>query len=80
MIPAEKEHRDSNEYRKFRRQLFHESITQIFRSVHDAMESPIILRCSDGQYRRGIFSFGPYIADYPEQCYIASVVQGWCPK
>lgn len=79
-ILAEKEYRDSDAYRKFRRQLFCESLFQIFRSIRNAMISPIVLRCPDGKYRRGIFTLGPYIADYPEQCIIASVVQGWCPK
>lgn len=79
-ILVEKEYRDSNEGRKFRRQLFCEALSRIFRSIRDAMVSPIILRCPDGKYRQGIFCLGPYIADYPEQCIIASIVQGWCPK
>lgn len=77
---AEKEHRDTNEYRKFRRQLFHTSLKSIFEPIRDAMLKPIKVKCNDGKYRRAIFGFGPYIADYPEQCMITCVVQGWCPK
>ncbi|KAH9856101.1 hypothetical protein C2E23DRAFT_722466 [Lenzites betulinus] len=66
-------------YRKFRRQLFHSSISRILRSLKQFMESPDLVLCSDGYYRRVIYSLGPYIADYPEQALLACIVQGWCP-
>ncbi|KAF8814419.1 hypothetical protein BYT27DRAFT_7219856 [Phlegmacium glaucopus] len=44
------------------------------------MEKPRITRCGDGHYRRVIYGLGPYIADYPEQCLLACVVSGWCPR
>jgi hypothetical protein len=44
------------------------------------METPDIVRCPDGHFRRVIYSIGPYIADYPEQVWLAAVVQNWCPK
>jgi hypothetical protein len=44
------------------------------------MTEPVLLRCPDGFYRRVIFELGPFIADYPEQVYLAGIVQGWCPK
>lgn len=44
------------------------------------MLNPVCVKCPDGQYRRAIFGFGPYISDYPEQCHLACIVQGWCPK
>ncbi|TFK23429.1 hypothetical protein FA15DRAFT_656761 [Coprinopsis marcescibilis] len=34
----------------------------------------------DGYYRRVIYDFAAYIADYPEQVLLAGIVQGWCPK
>jgi Plavaka transposase len=37
-----------------------------------------VARCLDGYYRRIIFSLGPYIADYPEQVWLAGIVQHWC--
>lgn len=44
------------------------------------MTHPEVVRCFDGHYRRVIYSIGPYIADYPEQALVASIVQGWCPR
>lgn len=67
-------------FRRFRRQLFHSSITAIFQSLRPAMSKPIIMKCADGHLRRVIFGFGPYIADYPEQVLLACVVQDWCPR
>lgn len=78
--PAAKAYRDNNDYRKFRRQLFHTSLSQILEPIRDAMTNPIRVKCSDGNYRRAVLGLGPYIADYPEQCLLACVVQWWCPK
>lgn len=72
-------HGDIN-YRIFRRQLLHSSLHKILESIKPHMTSPKIVRCPDGHYRRAIFSLGPYIADYPEQCLLSSIVQGWCPR
>ncbi|KAF8812067.1 hypothetical protein BYT27DRAFT_7221263 [Phlegmacium glaucopus] len=44
------------------------------------MTVPEVVRCPDGHFRRAIYSLGPYIADYPEQVWLAGIVQGWCPK
>ncbi|KAJ7457137.1 hypothetical protein B0H11DRAFT_2160829 [Mycena galericulata] len=33
-----------------------------------------------GHLRRVIYGIGPYIADYPEQVWLAAIVQNWCPK
>jgi Plavaka transposase len=77
---ADKQHEDSNEFLKFRRQLFHESLAHILRSLRPWMSKPRITRCGDGHYRRVIYGLGPYIADYPEQTLLACVVSGWCPK
>jgi hypothetical protein len=44
------------------------------------MTTPEVVRCPDGHFRRAIYSLGPYIADYPEQVWLAGIVQGWCPK
>jgi Plavaka transposase len=44
------------------------------------MGSPKVVKCSDGHFRCAIFSLGPYIADYPEQVWLAGIVQDWCPK
>lgn len=44
------------------------------------MTVPEVVQCADGYSRRVIYGLGPYIADYPEQVWLASVVQNWCPK
>ena len=80
MIIAEWHHADDPEFRKFRRHLFHttlEAILEIFKSV---MEEPEVVKCPDGHLRRAVYGLGPYIADYPEQCLLSCIVQGWCPK
>lgn len=77
---ADKEHADSVEFRRFRRNLFHGSLSKILQPLRHGMEKPQILRYSDGHYRRTIYGLGPYIADYPEQVLLACIVQGWCPR
>jgi Plavaka transposase len=44
------------------------------------METYKVVKCPDRCYRRAIFSLGPYIADYPEQVWLAGIVLNWCPK
>ncbi|KAF7967364.1 hypothetical protein HWV62_34649 [Athelia sp. TMB] len=77
---TEKKHNNDTKYRKFRRQLFHSSLTKIMESLKQGMTTPEVLLCPDGHYRRVIYGLGPYIADYPEQALLACIVQGWCPK
>jgi hypothetical protein len=79
-VIAVKEHADSNEFRNFRRQLFHSSLARILSSLQPGMLVPEVVKCADGQYRRAIYGLGPYIADYPEQVLIAGICQSWCPK
>jgi hypothetical protein len=43
------------------------------------MTTPKVVKCPDGHYCRAIFGLGPYIADYPEQVWLAAIVSGWCP-
>jgi hypothetical protein len=49
-------------------------------SLKPGMTTPEIVRCPDGRLRRVIYGLGPYIADYPEQALLTSVVQGWCAR
>ena len=44
------------------------------------MSKSLVLRCPDGHYRHVIFDLAGFIADYPEQVYLAGTVQGWCPR
>lgn len=70
----------STMFRSFRRQLMHESLKTILSPLKPFMTKPDIVKCPDGHYRRAIYTLGPYIADYPEQVLIATVVSGWCTR
>ena len=67
-------------FRSFRRQLMHESLKTILSPLKPFMAKPDVVKCPDGHYRRAIYTLGPYIADYPEQVLIATVVSGWCTR
>lgn len=75
-----KKHRKKPEYAKFTRQLYHACLTRIFAPLKKGMTTAEIVRCPDGHLRRAFYSLGPYIADYPEQVWLAGIVQNWCPK
>ncbi|PPQ82127.1 hypothetical protein CVT24_012430, partial [Panaeolus cyanescens] len=75
-----KDHEDSDEFRKFRREVFHRSLEIILQSLKPGMSKPELVRYGDGHYRWTIYGLGPYIADYPEQVVLACVVQNWCPR
>ncbi|KAF8884399.1 hypothetical protein CPB84DRAFT_1816950 [Gymnopilus junonius] len=77
---TDKTHEDSDEFRVFRRQLFHASLNRILQSLRPWMEKPDVVRYADGHYRRTIYGLGPYIADYPEQVLLACIVQNWCAR
>ncbi|KAF7305261.1 hypothetical protein HMN09_00777000 [Mycena chlorophos] len=76
---TDKKHANSLAFRKFRRQLFHSSIARILSDVKPHMTKPKVSRCADRHFRRAIYGIGPDISDYPEQCLVTCVVQGWCP-
>lgn len=78
--PADREFKDDPQFRKFRRQLFHSSLSHILQPLKPGMTVPEVTRCPDGHFRRVIYGLGPYIADYPEQALLACIVQGWCPR
>ncbi|KAG6809918.1 hypothetical protein H0H92_014099 [Tricholoma furcatifolium] len=72
---------DNNlEFRKFKRQLYHASLSTILQSLRPGMSKPVVRRCPDGHYRRVIYDLAAYIADYPEQVLVGGIVQNWCPK
>ncbi|KAF7372792.1 hypothetical protein MSAN_00485000 [Mycena sanguinolenta] len=75
-----KKHRKKAEYQRFCRQLYHSSLALIYQPLKPFMETPEVARCPDGHWRRVIYGIGPYIADYPEQVWLAAIVQNWCPK
>ncbi|KAG6888151.1 hypothetical protein C0992_009495 [Termitomyces sp. T32_za158] len=67
-------------YQRFVCQLYHSCLSIIFQPLKAAMTVPEVIMCPDGHYRRAIYGIGPYIADYPEQVWLAGIVQDWCPK
>ncbi|KAG9223441.1 hypothetical protein PLEOSDRAFT_154734 [Pleurotus ostreatus PC15] len=73
-------HRKTKVFKQFCRQLYHSCLAKTFAPLQHGMTVPEIIRCADGHYRRAIYGLGPYIADYPEQVWLAAIVQGWCPK
>lgn len=77
---ATREFCDDGNFRKFRRQLLHSSLTKILEPLKDGMMMPEVVSFPDGHFRKVIYGLGPYIADYPEQALLACIVQGWCPK
>lgn len=69
--------KDEN-FRDFRRRLFHGCLTVINDTVKPYMKRWDLVRCSDHHFRRAIYGLGPHIADYPEQSVAAGTVYGWC--
>jgi hypothetical protein len=55
-------------------------LRKIYEPLRDYMESTDVVKCPDGHYRRAVYEIGPLIADYPEQVWLAGIVQNWCPK
>lgn len=80
IVKADKTHALSENFRNFRRQLSHTSIAQMLLPLKESFTTPEVNRCPDGHFRRTLYGAGPYIADYPEQCMLTAIVQGWCPK
>ncbi|KAJ6515253.1 hypothetical protein C8R45DRAFT_887963 [Mycena sanguinolenta] len=75
-----KRQRKTVAFQKFVRQMYHACLARVFEPLKAGMTTPEVVQCPDGHFRRVIYGFGPYIADYPEQVWLGCVVQGWCPK
>ncbi|KAK7049380.1 hypothetical protein VNI00_005981 [Paramarasmius palmivorus] len=73
-----KNERKSPAFQKFCRQLYHICLAKALEPLRSGMETPEVVRCPDGHFRRAIWELGPYIADYPEQVWLSGIVQGWC--
>ena len=74
------EFHDDSGFCKFCCQLLHWSLAKILKSLKPGTIVPEVVRFPDGHFRKVIYRFGPYIADYLEQALIACIVQGWCAK
>lgn len=77
---ARQRHRGKTDYMTFCRQMYHSCLAKIFEPLKAGMTTPELIRCPEGHWRKAIYGLGPYIADYPEQVWLAGIVQGWCPK
>ncbi|KAH6899178.1 hypothetical protein BKA70DRAFT_1198427 [Coprinopsis sp. MPI-PUGE-AT-0042] len=77
---ASKAQRKKPVFQRFCRQLYHSCLEAVFQPLREWMTKYRVVKCPDGHFRRAIFGLGPYIADYPEQVYLAGIVSNWCPK
>ncbi|KAG1884298.1 hypothetical protein F4604DRAFT_1878722 [Suillus subluteus] len=75
-----KEHASCPKYRKYRRQLFHLSISKILDNLRPGITKPEVVRFGDRHYRHVIYGLEPYIADYEEQVLLVCIVCSWCPR
>ncbi|KAH9986224.1 hypothetical protein BJV77DRAFT_1061839 [Russula vinacea] len=75
-----KKHRQTAKFRTVCRQIYHASLARVFEPLKNGMETPELVKCPDGRFYCAVYGLGPYIADYPEQVWLACIVQGWCPK
>ncbi|KAJ7763790.1 hypothetical protein B0H16DRAFT_1718433 [Mycena metata] len=77
---SDRKYDNDPQFRTFKKQLYHSSLAAVLSSLKPGMTNPVVRRCPDGHFRRAIYDFGPFIADYPEQVMLAGSVQGWCAK
>ncbi|KAI5989293.1 hypothetical protein EDD15DRAFT_2198580 [Pisolithus albus] len=80
MPKTTREHANKDNFRKFRRQLFHSSLGRILKTFKPGMVKPEVVLFGDDHYRRVIYGLGPYIADYEEQALVTCIVRNWCPR
>jgi hypothetical protein len=76
---ATKKHWKNPKYQVFCRQMYHACLAQLFQPLKAGMMVPEIVRCPDGHFHQAVYGLG-HIADYPEQAWLAAIVQGWCLK
>ena len=59
---------------------YHESIAAILRALEEPANSGLTGLCADGRTHHAIPRIASFLADYPEQCTITMVKNGWCPR
>ena len=77
---ASKHQQKHPEFQRFCHQPYHWCLKIIFEPLKPYMEKYKVVKCPDGHFHHAIFGPGPYIADYPEQVWLAGNVYGWCLK
>ncbi|KIO03349.1 hypothetical protein M404DRAFT_145739 [Pisolithus tinctorius Marx 270] len=80
MPKTTREHASTPEFHKFKRQLFHSSLTCILNSLHPTMKVPKVIQFGNGYYWHVIYGLAAYIADYEEQVLLSCIMHNWCPK
>ncbi|KAJ2925637.1 hypothetical protein H1R20_g11456, partial [Candolleomyces eurysporus] len=68
---SDRKYDNDTAFRKFKRELYHSSISRILRPLRNGMVTPVVQRCPDGHFRRVIYELAAFIADYPEQVALA---------
>ena len=75
-VIADKDQWDKPAFQQFCWQLYHACVAFVYEQLKKGMTEPVVMRCPDGHYWRCIYQLGPYIADYPEQVWLATIIQG----
>ena len=55
--------------------MYHLCLAHVFQPLKAGMTTLEIVKCPDSHFRRAVYGLGPYIADYPEQVWLAAIVQ-----
>ena len=59
---------------------YHESIATILGALEEPAKNGLAVLCADGRTRHAFPRIASFLADYPEQCTITMVNNGWCPR
>ncbi|KAI5996391.1 hypothetical protein EDD15DRAFT_2387356 [Pisolithus albus] len=73
MPKSTREHASTQMFRRFKKRLFHRSLTRILQSLRPAMTTPQTVLCGDQYYRRVLYSLAAHIADYEEQALLSCI-------
>ncbi|KAG2052446.1 hypothetical protein BDR06DRAFT_983134 [Suillus hirtellus] len=65
---------------KFKKQMFHSSLSKILANLKPKMTTPEVMQYGDSHYHHVIYGLGPYITDYEEQVVLAGIVKNWCRR
>jgi hypothetical protein len=55
--------------------MYHTCLTRVFQPLKVGMTTLEVVRCPDGHFRHVVYGPGPYIADYPEQVWLAYILR-----